>query len=113
MPCAVPLGIGVQVTAGGGGDWRKGSCEPTWLDLAVGSERVRLPARDPTRVGAYEAYVEHGWAPGIPGTYECAAITHSDSRAGVAAMRSAILLAHDGATLTDWDLGQHRCIRPL
>ena len=104
---AVPLGTGIRVMGGGdGGDWRKVPTESTWLDLAIGGERTRLPERTLAQIDDYDVYVEHCWARGIPGTYECVSIVTSGSRTGVAAMRAAIRLAHEGPTRTHWDLSQ-------
>ena len=105
---AIPLGTGIQITPGGNDFWWKSPREPTWLDLAIDCEGTRLRDRDFTQIGGYDVYLEHCWAAGIPGGGECVSISRSDRRTGIAAMRSAILLAHDGPTLTDWDLRQFR-----
>ena len=106
---AVPLGDEVVVRGGPVVDYAAHGPEQwprrdTWVDVSVWGETCRLREGESTTLCDYRFSVVHSFQDGIPGTYECVAITLEGACPHETAMHSAELLARPNAGLimTDW-----------
>lgn len=107
----VPLGTNVEAA----NDIESGGDQEAWLEVWAGSSRCRLRSREAARVGPYEVYVERTctWHNDTDGVSECASIVRAaDSRTANAAMRSAVLLAHERLDVLQGETRDGRFIRP-
>jgi hypothetical protein len=105
----VPLGRDIQAIRGSEGyNFFENPAADRWLEFNVQGEHLMLREREVSEIGDYYIFVERCWQGGLGGTDECVSLCISDNLTmKIAAMRSAILLAHGDLKQVRWDVSEH------